>query len=127
MECSFISELIAPRTRGARKGKQAQPQAQYIPEPLDPLIRIDTFIASLAEWRDASTRESLSVLLLSDISKELVKLRQQNLLHTIPDGDLQTLVSVIHIQIQQSSKSVLKFSESSVCLPPLSNSYFLTA
>jgi hypothetical protein len=51
---------------------------------------------------------------LSDISKEVVKLRQQHLLHTIPEGDLETLVSVIHIQIRQSAKSVLKFNESSV-------------
>lgn len=89
-------------------------------EPLDSLIKIDAFISTLSEWKEQSS-EPLSILLLNQLSSEVIKLRQQNLLHTIPEGDIRSLVSAMHLQIQQSSKSSLKFVDENTVRRLLSN------
>lgn len=107
----FETQLLA-----GKRGKKVKHAQYIIQEPLDPLIKIDAFISTLSDWKEQEHSEPLGILLLNELSSEVVKLRQQNLLHTIPEGDIQALVSAMHLQIQQSSKSSLKFvDENSVC------------
>lgn len=102
--------------------RQKSKQINYYQEVVDPLMRMGNFITYLSEWvSQPGPKEPLSTLQVHDLCSEVVKLRQQKLLHrcdhllcnhhsprSIPEEDLQQLISILRVQVQMSSQIHLK-------------------